>query len=121
MNNFVFDVQTFATTYTTQTYTTATPTPETPTDTEPTNTETTLPFVVVEDIVDKKGLNSYARKVTAFYDKRYLRTASVKYITDDDINEIITGLEDSDTVVAGGDNDTVTTADGDDTVSPDNP
>ena len=111
--SFIFNIQTFATTYTTtQTYTTATQTQTTATTID---TDTTLPPMTMEDLVDlvnKEKLGSYAKKITRFYDKRYLRNTEVTFITDEDIDGIIDGLEDeeesaSDTVVSGDGDGTV--------------
>ena len=113
-NTFInFDLQTFATTYTTQTYTTTTQTQTTAT---PIEGDATLPALTLEDLVNKDKLNVYAKKVTKFYDKRYLRNAEVTFIDEKDIDEIVAGLEDS-TIKADTGEDTVPSGDGDDTPS----
>ena len=108
--SFIFDIQTFATTYTTtQTYTTATQTQTTATTID---TDTTMPTLTLEDLVNKEKLNSYAKKVTRFYDKRYLRNTEVTFITEEDIDGIIEELEDEEESA----DDTVVSGDGDSTV-----
>lgn len=108
--SFIFDIQTFATTYTTtQTYTTTTQTQTTATTID---TDTTMPTLTLEDLVNKDKLNTYAKKVTKFYDKRYLRNTEVTFITNEDIDSIINGLEDEEESV----NDTVVSGDGDGTI-----
>ena len=85
--SFIFDIQTFATTYTTtaQTQTTATPI-----DTETTTTPTII-VMSEKTLVDKEHAERYVRKTIEFVKKHAFD--GVKLVTDKEIDDFFDKLE----------------------------
>lgn len=98
MNNpsFIFNIQTFATTYTTQTYTTSTQTQTTatPISTDTDTETTTTPTVIVlsdKTLVDKEHAERYVRKTIEYLQKHAFD--KVKLVTDKEIDDFFEELE----------------------------
>ena len=113
--SFVFDLQTFATTYTT---TTQTQTTATPIDSD---TQTTPTIIVLSDktLVDKEHAEYWTRKLIDYNKKHFLSVDKLKVVTNDEIDEFFDKLEEeaaaAETVSGGDSDETITGGDGEDT------
>ena len=118
--SFVFGIQTFATTYTTQTYTTQTQTQTTATPID-TSTTTTPTVIILSDktLVDKEHAEYWTRKIIDYNKKHFLTVDNLKIITNDEIDDFFDVLEKEAkaeaTVNSGESDETITGGDGEDT------